>query len=45
MQIVITFYCIWISASHDQTTSQIGTGMLIASVLAYIWQTRRNHLE
>jgi len=35
-QVVITLFCVWVSASSDKTTMQLGTGMLIASYLIYV---------
>jgi hypothetical protein len=37
MQIVVTVYCVWISASTDKETFQLGTGLLITSFLLFMW--------
>ncbi len=35
-QVFITLFCVWVSASSDKTTMQLGTGMLIFSYLIYV---------
>ncbi len=41
MQIVVTVYCVWISASDDKETFQLGTGLLITSFLLFMLTQRK----
>ena len=38
-QLVITIFCVWVSASPAKDIMQLGTGMLIASTVGYVLYT------